>query len=488
MVLVTIDQLRADYLSRWSPQWTGGFHRLLTEGASFQNGRQDHALTETAPGHATLLSGRDPASTGIIMNRLGVPDSGVTLLGGSGTGASPHRFQGSTLADWMQHADSGLRVLSVARKDRSAILPVGRARWPVFWYSGGRFTSSSWYGDTLPGWLAAWNARGGMAALSGGAWQLLLPMSAYSEPDSVPRENGGKDFVFPHRLGEGTLRPISESPWMDSLTLDLALEGAARLGLGRRDRPDLLTVGLAATDAIGHDFGPDSREIHDQMLRVDRWLGWFLDSLETQAGKGRVLLVLTADHGVTPFPELARARGREGGYVRLAPLIREVNRQLAALGHAAVPLQVSNGLVYADRRALRESGVSPESLSTALVARVWRLPGVVDAWTPATLNGAIVANVHAARWRRNLPPKFPWLVAVQVKEGWMFGDASGGSQHGTSNADDVDVPIAFLGPGVRAGSFPDTVRTTDIAPTLARLLGVKPDGRLDGRPIRRLDR
>jgi len=487
VILVTIDQFRPDYLARWQAQWTGGFARLMREGAVFPAGRQDHALTETGPGHSTLLSGREPAGTGIVSNSVGVGDTTVTLLGVEGSGASPHRFRGPALADWMRKADSGLRVLSVSYKDRSAILPVGRSRASVYWMSRGKFTTSTYYADALPSWVDTWNAKGGYPALKDRSWTLLLPDTAYAEPDSVPRENRGRDFTFPHPLGDA-VGTVNRNPWLDSLTLDFALEGARQLHLGRRDRPDLLAVSLSATDHIGHAFGPDSREVHDQLLRLDRWLGAFLDSLEAVTGSGRLLVVLSADHGVTPFPELAAERGRPGGYIPLPRLVREVNRQLAERTGGKVSLRASSGLIYADRERLRELGVSPESLATALVAQVWRLPGVADAWTPATLAGAVARNEHATRWWRQLPRDFSWLVAIAPKEGWVYGDGPGGAQHGSSNLDDVGVPIAFLGPGIPAGVFPDTVRTVDIAPTLARLLGVRTDGRIDGRPIRRLTR
>src|SRR5690606_70985 len=146
VVLVTVDQLRPDYFSRFGGQWTGGFRRLLDAGAVFPNGLQDHALTETAPGHATLLSGRDPARTGVFSNDFGVPDTATRLIGIPGaTGASPHRFQGTTLVDWMKASDPALGFLSVSQKDRSAILPIGRSVGPVYWFTDGRFTTSSYY-------------------------------------------------------------------------------------------------------------------------------------------------------------------------------------------------------------------------------------------------------------------------------------------------------------------------------------------------------
>ena len=152
VLLLTVDQLRPDYLERWNTQFTGGFRRLLDEGILFSKAAQDHGITETAPGHASTLSGRFPYSTGIASNSAGVNTNEAPLVDSEGVGASPFRFVGTTLADWMAAADPRTRVLSVSRKDRSAILPIGRGKYPVFWYAqrSGKFTTSTFYADTLP--------------------------------------------------------------------------------------------------------------------------------------------------------------------------------------------------------------------------------------------------------------------------------------------------------------------------------------------------
>src|SRR6266705_4438388 len=126
VVVITIDQLRPDYLVRWKSQLSGGFATLLAAGAVFVSAYQDHGVTETAPGHATILSGRWPAHTGIVINAEGVQDSTALLLGSRGPGASPRRFRGTALFDWLKTSDPNTRALSVSRKDRAAILPVGQ--------------------------------------------------------------------------------------------------------------------------------------------------------------------------------------------------------------------------------------------------------------------------------------------------------------------------------------------------------------------------
>src|SRR6266853_6849090 len=200
VVVITVDQLRPDYFTRWKSQLTGGLGQLATEGAFFTDGYQDHADTETAPGHATILSVMWPAHTGIIRNSEGVQDSLAPLLGTTGPGASPRRFRGTTLFDWLKAADPTARALSVSRKDRGAILPLGRAKQQVYWYQSGRFTTSRYYADSLPGWVRAFNAQRLPFREAGATWNTLLPAADYPEPDSEPYEHAGHDFTFPHRL------------------------------------------------------------------------------------------------------------------------------------------------------------------------------------------------------------------------------------------------------------------------------------------------
>lgn len=224
VVLVTIDQFRADYLDRFGPQMTGGIARMMRDGARFTDAHHDHAITETAPGHATLLSGRFPRSTGIMMNSIGVADDSKPLLGGAyGTGASPRRFKGTTLADWLRAADPRSRALSVSMKDRAAILPVGSSKSEVYWYSpDGLFSTSSYYRDSLPSWVNAFNDRHVPQSYAGKHWNLLLADSAYHEPDSVAVESSGAGYTFPHQIPNDWSEAadiVRTTPFMDELVV-----------------------------------------------------------------------------------------------------------------------------------------------------------------------------------------------------------------------------------------------------------------------------
>jgi len=479
VVLVAVDQMRADYLARFASQWTGGFARIYNSGTVFEHGQQDHAATETAPGHSTMLSGRYPAHTGIALNSRGVQDPAAPVLGAAATdttGASPRRFQGTTLYDWMVARDPATRVLSVSRKDRAAIFPIGRARAPVYWLYNGAFTTSRYYADSLPSWVRDFDRSINVDALGNISWNLLLPDSAYTEPDSVLFENGGADFAFPHRpptVPGAAARRLNQLPWIDSLTLAFALAGVQALELGRSDHPDLLSISLSTTDAVGHAFGPDSREIHDQLLRVDRWLGQFLDSLGRLVPQVNTVLVLTGDHGVSSLPEYTvTVRHRPAGRVWLGGLARGFDRSLG--------IEPDGGLLIANLDSLRARGINADSLAQSLAAQARLVPGVARVYTPRSLARAPATDRAATLWRRLLPPSLGWLFCANTKPGYVWSTGGLDAEHGSANTDDIAVPIAFYGSTIPAQRLQRLVSTVDIAPTLAALLHVSPLERLDG--------
>src|SRR6266566_189699 len=381
VVVITVDQMRPDYFTRWKSQLSGGLAQLANEGAFFTDGYQDHAVTETAPGHSTILSGLWPAHTGIISNTEGVQDSLAPLLGTTGPGASPRRFRGTTLFDWLKASDPTARALSVSRKDRGAILPIGHAKEQVYWYQSGLFTTSKYYSDTLPAWVQSFNARHLPFKAANTTWTLLLPDSAYKEEDNEPWENGGAGVVFPHRLPPDSVQAaaaVAGVPAMDSLTLLFALEGFEALHLGRKGT-DLLAVSLSTTDAVGHAFGPDSREIHDQVLRLDHYLAWFLKRLTDRVGRDNIVIVLTSDHGVTSYPERTRAKGGNAAYrVALDTVITAVNRDLDRVaGAGGAPrdwLEFDTGMLFLrDNGRFAAIGLKTASVLDALAARIVRI-------------------------------------------------------------------------------------------------------------------
>jgi predicted AlkP superfamily pyrophosphatase or phosphodiesterase len=484
VVLVTIDQFRADYLQRFGPQLTGGIARLMKGGAVFTDAHHDHAITETAPGHATLLAGRFPRSTGIMMNAIGVADTSAPLLAnGYGPGASPARFNGTTLADWLRAANPQTRVLSVSMKDRAAILPIGRSKTNVYWYSpDGRFVTSKYYGDSLPTWVNEFNDRGMALDYGGKSWTLLLPESAYPERDSVPQESNGEGFTFPHPLpadaGEAASL-VRATPFMDDLVVAFALDGVSKLKLGTGPGTDLLAISLSATDVIGHRFGPDSREIHDQVLRVDRAIGTLLDSLFKLRDSTTVTIAFSADHGVGTIPELAPASVQPRPVrVNTGPAVHAIRTGLAAAKLDTLAIDVDGNLVFIDRNKFKAAKVNADSTLDALATALRATPGVARVDRFSKLVADTLKDPVARHWAHQFPPTatidmIVTLTPLSIFDGNVAAHASG-------NDYDSHVPLIFYGAGVKPGRVTDFVRTVDLAPTLAAIAGVKPTERLDG--------
>ncbi|MDP1891619.1 MAG: alkaline phosphatase family protein [Gemmatimonadaceae bacterium] len=490
VVFITIDQMRGDYPDRFKKDLTGGLKRLVDGGAFFWNGFQDHAVTETAPGHSTLTSGRFPVHTGIAANSQGVGTSSAPLLGGATeTGASPFRFKGTTLVDWMRAADPAMRFLSVSRKDRGAILPIGRTKGDVYWWSGnaGIFTTSRYYADTLPTWVQRFNKQKAWAAYAGKSWNLLLHPSRYVEPDTIWEESNGEDFVFPHPFPSdtaGVARILANYPVMDSLTLAMAMRGLHEHQLGADpSRTDFLAISLSTTDAVGHKYGPDSREIHDQIARLDRYLGAFLDSLFALRDQERILIALTGDHGVTPLPEVHSGRypNKNAKRVNLDPLILALRSSLGAAGVKSSAWSFDDGVfsVY-DPAAFESAKVNVDSTTQAFAAALRKVPGVMRVDLFSDLAKANLAKDKIARrWLHMFSPGGTTKFAVTLTP-YSYWEAITYATHGMPHDSDAQVPVLFWGAGVRAGVSADTVRTVDIAPTLAAILGVKPLEKLDG--------
>jgi Type I phosphodiesterase / nucleotide pyrophosphatase len=488
VVQITVDQLRPDYFDRFAPQFTGGLGRLMRQGARFTKGFHDHATTETAPGHATLWSGRYPAHTGVVLNDIGVADPQSPLLFGRGGGASPYRFRGSALFDWIRTADQFSRALSVSRKDRGAILPLGRAKQNVYWYSlDGRFTTSKYYGDTIPTWVQKYNATTPVARYLGTEWTPLLAASEYPEKDSVPYESQGKDFVFPHKLSADVRTGTSEFtefPWMDDITVDFALAGVNALDLGMGPSIDVLAVSLSTTDAVGHRYGPESKELHDQVLRVDRALGRLIDSLYKLRDSTRIVFALGADHGVAPFPESHfSGTNPDRGRVDPRPVIDSARSRLAARGVEGDALLLQSGIISLDRARLAARGIKADSVVEAVRSALLRDKGVLRVDRVSQLAaGAAKGDKYARRWLYAVPSDLKAVLTVTLQP-YFYWYTTRYATHGTPHDYDAHIPMLFMGPMFVPGTYPKPVRSVDIAPTLAAAIGVEPTETVDGRVL-----
>jgi predicted AlkP superfamily pyrophosphatase or phosphodiesterase len=506
VLLIAVDQMRPDYLERFDAQLTGGLRHLLDEGAVFVNTRQGHAITSTAPGHAAMLSGRYPRTHGIVDNgwydhALGreeraASDPAYRHVGleapDDGPAGAPTQFRGSSLVGWLKQRDPRSLSVSISRKARSAVLSTPEGEHVYWWHAGGpRFVTSTYYRDELPDWVAAFNDSGWLSAYAGGAWELLEPEDAYtgSRPDDYPAERGARGFgnVFPHPLPQelpALAGRIQSTPYMDQATLDLGRAAITALGLGQDEVTDVLALGLSSTDSIGHAFGPFSREVHDQVLRLDRMLGEFFAFVDETVGLDRMIIALTSDHGVVPLPEYSRELGEDAERVRMREILDGIDARLGAqIGGADWFESHSYGWLQLDREQAAALGADPDALVAAARDYVASLDAVAAVFTrDELLAGTEIDSPFTEAVRRSFYPDRSgdlYLVHWPLSQ-WETG---AGSNHQSPHDYDQRVPLILSGPGIAAGVRWEDVDVVDLAPTLARLLGLSVPDAVDGTPL-----
>ena len=522
VLLLAIDQLRPDRLSEAQP---GGLGRLQREGRVFPDAALAHAFTETCPGHATMLTGRHPSGLGIAGNGFRDPETlasrycvedrsddaqVLTRPGKSSDGRSPRNLEAASLGDWMKSQYPGTRVFSVSGKDRSAITMAGLEGDAAYWMARGEtpgFVTSGYYMEALPPWVETWN-RGPLLEGVPAQWHYLAESvrgaAQGARRDDYPFESPVLERVQPHpvlqdpsgaeRRPERMQHPAERiylSPFADQLTLAFAQQLVERENLGAGPETDLLAVSLSATDVVGHFYGPESWESRDALARLDADLGAFLAFLEQRVGEGRLLVVLTADHGVLPLPEWILEQGRShcplpDGRLIPRPIVAQLNAELSErFGGAADAewFERASSRLTLDRQHAAATGVDVDRVLETARAHLEAQPGIARAWTRDAVESSDGSEPMAVLYRNAWNAR-TGDIAIQVAEDCLLGGSRIATSHGSPYAYDRAVPLIFWWPGrIEAGRVPGPAATVDIAPTLAPLLDVSLPADLDGRPL-----
>jgi predicted AlkP superfamily pyrophosphatase or phosphodiesterase len=476
VVVIVIDQFRPDYLQRFRPYFgTGGFNLFLRRGATFTEAEYKHTVTFTCPGHAVILTGTYPNVNGIISNQwydskagrqeYCAADSSVTLIGSSQPGRSPRNLMASTVGDELKRASGGRsRVIAMAGKDRSAIMLGGHKADGVFWMEDSLFVTSTYYMKELPAWVQQFNASARVSSYAGKSWDLLLPKAAYAVvgPDYVRAEQNvaGMGRTFPHRLAPDSsprfLDGFRSSPFQNEVLLVFARAAVTSEKLGEDDDPDLLAVSLSANDLIGHGFGPNSQEVMDVTVRTDRLLDRFFEFLDRQIGLRHVLIVLTADHGVAPLPELARDLHPGAGRLDPARIATAAETALKSrfgappgpgwLAHLAPPW------LYLNVEALRQRGIAIEEAERTARDAVKGVRGVHQALTATELRQQQKDGMASGALLSFYPDR-SGNIYYELKPFIVPGQEPTGTTHGSPWSYDTRVPLLWFGSSIKRGAY-----------------------------------
>ena len=530
VVGIVVDQMRADYLTRfglWDKPGAcgvfgeGGFRRMAEQGFVCRDHHFGYAPTYTGPGHASVYTGTTPAVHGIVANdwfdrslgasvycasddqTFGVGNEGIdanTSHYGTAGQMSPSRMRATTLGDELKMATGGqAKVFGVSMKDRGAILPAGHAADGAFWFYGkdlGHFISSSWYGNTLPAWLVAFNNEGRAEALMAEGWYRLCDAGEYLEclPDNNPYEgafNGALKATFPYDLEalkaeNGGFDLLKGTPGGNTLIVDVALAAIDGEALGQDEVTDVLALSFSATDYVGHRVGPHAQETKDMYLRLDQELARLFQGLDERVGEGQWTAFLTADHAGANVPSHAKSLGMPTGYWKPGNMVDRVELELQARYGNPYPdrwiLRESNDQLFLNHPALDARGLDRDEVARFTAQRCATEPGLGKVVAACDAPAMAATDPLVERLVRGHIPGHSGDVLLMPLPGWINYGLTG-TTHGSAYAYDTHVPAMFLGCGVRHGQTFERTFIRDIAPTLAQIMHAPYPNGTTGEPV-----
>lgn len=501
VVGIVVDQMRWDYLYRYQKRYTdGGFKRLLGEGFSCENTMIPYVPSVTAIGHTCIYTGSVPSIHGIAGNNFVkdgkkvycTDDDSVKPVGTTSVAAlmSPRNLWVSTIGDEMKIASNGrAKVVGVALKDRASILPAGHNPNGAFWFDDqtGCFITSSYYMDRLPKWVEAFNDKRLPKQYLSQKWNTLYPKNTYTESttDENEYENGIREGVkatLPLNLpelykkyGYGIIR---NTPFGNSLTLDMAKAAIDGEQLGADDETDLLAVSCSSTDYIGHQVGTHAIETEDTYLRLDKAIADFLAYLDSKVGKGNYLVFLSADHGAMNNAAFLQDRRIPAGSWDASATAKKLNHVLAKEYPEAgdIVKTVMNYQVFFNRDVIKSKQLDFDNIKQTVVNVLKEDPSVLYACDMAKASTESIPEEVKSRIINGYNRERSGDVVIILKPNF-YAHGMKGTDHGAWNSYDTHIPLVFMGWGIKHGATTKQTFMTDIAPTIAAMLHVQaPNG------------
>lgn len=506
---LVVDQMRWDYLYRYSEKYSaGGFKRLLKDGYSCENTHINYSPSYTACGHTCVYTGSVPTVHGITGNDwysytedsavYCVRDTRYNTIGSTSlqTGkVSPRNLLTTTITDELKLATNfKAKTIGIALKDRSSVLPAGHKADAAYFYDGslGNWVTSSYYMNQLPAWVFQFNTKKYADSLLAKAWSpLLSPITAYTESeedfqvyeDVLDRE---KSPVFIHRVDTLT-KPVSKilpyTPYGNTLTLDFAKAAISNENLGTKDVTDFLAVSLSSTDIVGHKFGPNSIEVEDCYLRLDKDLEKFFSFLDTRLGKGNYLLFLTADHGAAHIPDFMKKNKMPAGVFPLYQIDSLLETAIKAkFSTDSLILGFENMQMYLNNERIAKKNINRAELKTFIKNFSMQFDGVAKVLDMENLSNELMdADMKQAIANGYYPQRSGDLYLL-LEPGW-FEQMKKGTTHGTIYPYDTHIPLVWMGWNIKHAEDHTDVHMTDITPTLAALLHIQEPSGCTGKVI-----
>ena len=499
VVSIVVDQMRFDNLDKYNGSYSdNGFKRLIREGFNLKNNHFNYVPTVTGPGHASISTGSTPKTHGIAGNNwfdkktrkdvYCTTDLDYENLGGNAYSAkmSPNNLLVETLGDLNRiENDMNSKTISIAIKDRGSILMGGKKANAAYWFYGkdkGEWVSSKYYMQELPDWVNSFNNSGFISTYIR-EWNTLYDINSYNESRSDDNKfeksfKGDPSVTFPYDLNKlkdlnDGYDMLKETPFGNSLTTDFAIEAISNEKLGKDQYTDVLTISYSSTDYIGHNFGVDAKETQDAYLRLDLEIERLLNFLDSHVGKNEYTLFLTADHGAAKIPAYLNSIGVKSQNIEEGTVKNILNDVLfKSFGSNQLISKIMNSQIYLNDYTINSLNLNLDIIEKTIINTLSQLDFIDKVYTSnEIINGNFDSGYELLIQNGYNIPRSGDII-FKLKEN-VISYGNKGTTHGSGYSYDTHVPLIFFGKKIVQGESNVKTKITDIAPTIAKLLGLK---------------
>jgi predicted AlkP superfamily pyrophosphatase or phosphodiesterase len=505
---IVVDQMINDYLSRYEKRFSEtGFKRLMKSGFYFKNSWYEYVPTVTAAGHSCIYTGTMPFLNGIIGNEwydtekneivYCADDKSVNAIGVETVKEkySPRNLLASTITDELILSDKNSKVIGISLKDRGAIFPAGHLG-KAYWFEEvtGRFITSSYYMKELPEWMKKFNDRNLNDFYLNQSWNTLYPIETYTEStaDNVPWEylfKGIKSPVLPYdlpALRKKNIDLLGYTPYGNSILKDLALTVLESEKMGKGNSTDFLSISFSSTDKVGHYFGPNSIEIEDTYLRLDKDLSAIFTYIDENIGMENALIFLTADHSVAPIPGYLESLGVSTGNLSTKILKDSIETFLSKkYGENDWLILIENNQIYLNHKTLLGKVLSLDTIEIEISSFLKNYKGINQVYTSEGIAKGIYTSPNSKLIRNGFIKELSGDITIVLDSNWIT-DMSRGTTHGSVYKYDRNVPLLWYGWKVKHGSTDEYNSQCDIASTISEILNISKPSKSIGRSIKKI--
>ena len=427
---------------------------MLENGAYFPDCRH-LAASYTSSTLATLATGAWPAQHGIVA------DTWFDRATRKPVRASEEALLATTLTAQIAAArDTRGYIVSLDALDGALFAGTPAAQ--LFWMDEqGRFAARG----TAPAWLPDYNRLKPLENLRNAAW-----LAAGATPGTPPLRTLTFDPAHPQEF----LTLYKSSPFAQAAQFEFLGELMARERLGQGSTFDFVCLVVGSSALLGYETGASSPLMQQMTLQLDRQVEVLFGQLDRGPGVNAYDLVLAGAHGAPPAP---RPDSRPRMAVNGELLAQAIQQNLTARGGGRVE-RFLYPFLYLDTTGL----AVPETARQAAGHAALEQPAVAAYFTAG--GECSIHDDWERRFRNSFHPRRAGDVMLAYQPEYVEDYGAGrGISYGSLYNYDIQTPLCFYGPQFRAGVFESPVEAVDVAPTLARAMGVAPLSSSSGRVL-----